>query len=198
MTADYFQPFFASVISIRVGFLEPGVTRQILANPDQEFLLDYIPEALDLIHDLTAGQPYLVQLVGFRLVRRYNDYVFQQGRSRNPVFTVEDVDAVINHPDFFSSGSGYFYGVWGQAARGAKGQQMILKALAPYRDGLSLEELKAQFHTWVGAHSRAPLQAETLDDALETLKRHDVIAQKDGRWSIIVELFRRWVVQLTD
>jgi len=198
MTADYFQPFLASVISIRVGFLEPGVTRQILANPDQEFLLDYIPEALDLIHDLTAGQPYLVQLVGFRLVRRYNDYVFQQGRSRNPVFTVEDVDAVINHPDFFSSGSGYFYGVWGQAARGAKGQQMILKALAPYRDGLSLEELKAQFHTWVGAHSRAPLQAETLDDALETLKRHDVIAQKDGRWSIIVELFRRWVVQLTD
>jgi len=30
------------------------------------------------------------------------------------------------------------------------------------------------------------------------LKRHDVIAEKDGRWSIIVELFRRWVVQLTD
>jgi hypothetical protein len=81
MTADYFQPFFASVIPIHVGFLQPGATRQILANPDEEFPLDYTPEALDQIYALTAGQPYLVQLVGFQLVRRYNDFVF---RARTP------------------------------------------------------------------------------------------------------------------
>ncbi len=33
MTADYFQPFFASVIPIRVSFLNPGATKTILANP---------------------------------------------------------------------------------------------------------------------------------------------------------------------
>ncbi|MGB5959642.1 MAG: ATP-binding protein [Coleofasciculaceae cyanobacterium] len=195
MTADYFHPFFGSIIPIRVGFMEPGFTRQILANPDQEFLLDYIPEALDLIHDLTAGQPFLVQLVGFRLVRGYNDYVFQQGRSRNPVFTIEDVEAVVNNPDFFSSGSGYFYGVWGQAARGSEGQQMILRALAPHREGLSLEELMMQLQEVGATTGGLPLRWETLNAALETLKRHDVIAEKDGRWRIIVELFRRWVVQ---
>ena len=196
MTADYFHPFFSGVIHIPVGFMKLGATRQILANPDQEFLLDYIPEVLDKIHTLTAGQPYLVQLVGFLLVRHYNDTVFEQGRPRNPVFTIDDLDAVINNPELFQKGSGYFGGVWGQAARGAQGQQMILKILAPHPEGLSLDELKRQISQFVGANS--PWLPPQLDEVLETLKRHDVIAEKDGRWQIIVELFRRWVVQLTD
>jgi hypothetical protein len=185
MTADYFQPFFASVIPIHVGFLQPGATRQILANPDEEFPLDYTPEALDQIYALTAGQPYLVQLVGFQLVRRYNDYVFEQGRPRDPVFTVEDVEAVINDPEFFKRGRYYFHGVWGQAARGAFGQQGILKALAPYPDGLSIDAL-AQV---------TGMEEETLQEALKTLTRHDVVREREGCWQIIVELFRRWVLQ---
>ena len=195
MTADYFQPFFASVIPIHVGFLQPGATRQILANPDEEFPLDYTPEALDQIYALTAGQPYLVQLVGFQLVRRYNDFVFEQGRSRNPVFTVEDVEAVINDPEFFKRGRYYFDGVWGQAARGASGQQGILKALAPHPEGLSLEELRTQLDEIVRAQRLAPLQEETLQEALKTLTRHDVVQEYEGSWRIIVELFRRWVLQ---
>jgi hypothetical protein len=196
MTADYFKPFFASVICIRVGFMKPGAARQILANPDQEFPLDYLPEVLDKIHTLTAGQPYLVQLVGFLLVRHYNDTVFEQGRPRNPVFTIDDLDAVINNPELFQKGSGYFYGVWGQAARGAQGQQMILKTLAPHPEGLSLAELKAQLSQFLGATTGGlPLPMKTLNEALETLKRHDVIAEKDGRWLIVVELFRRWVIE---
>lgn len=197
MTADYFQPFFASVIPIHVDFLQPGATRQILANPDEDFPLDYTPEALDQIYALTAGQPYLVQLVGFQLVRRYNDFVFEQGRPRNPVFTVEDVEAVINDPEFFKRGRYYFDGVWGQAARGASGQQAILKALAPHPDpeGLSLDELRTQLDGIVGVNGRSPLQEETLQDALKTLMRHDVIREREGCWQIIVELFRRWVVQ---
>ncbi len=185
MTADYFQPFFASVIPIHVGFLQPGATRQILANPDEDFPLDYTPEALDQIYALTAGQPYLVQLVGFQLVRRYNDYVFEQGRPRDPVFTVEDVEAVINDPEFFKRGRYYFDGVWGQAARGAFGQQGILKALAPYPDGLSIDAL-AQV---------TGMEEETLQEALKTLTRHDVVREREGCWQIIVELFRRWVLQ---
>jgi hypothetical protein len=195
MTADYFQPFFASVIPIHVGFLQPGATRQILANPDEDFPLDYTPEALDQIYTLTAGQPYLVQLVGFQLVRRYNDFVFEQGRSRNPVFTVEDVEAVINDPEFFKRGRYYFDGVWGQAARGASGQQAILRALAPHPEGLTLDELRTQLDELVGAQGLVPLQKETLQEALKTLTRHDVIREREGHWRIIVELFRRWVLQ---
>ncbi|WP_189525263.1 AAA family ATPase [Nostoc sp. 'Peltigera membranacea cyanobiont' 232] len=186
MTADYFQPFFASVIPIHVGFQERAATRQILANPDNEdFLLDYIPEALDKIYALTHGQPYLVQLLGFQLVRGYNDFVFEQGRPRDPVFTVEDVEAVINDPEFFKRGRYYFDGVWGQAARGAKGQQAIVRVLAPHPEGLSLDALARS--TGMNDHD--------LQEALNTLKRHDVVEETQGSWRIMVELFRRWVLQ---
>lgn len=127
-----------------------------------------------------------MQLVGFQLVRRYNDYVFEQGRSRNPVFTVEDVEAVINDSEFFKRGRYYFDGVWGQAARGAAGQQAILRAIAPHPDGLTLEAL---------AHF-TDIDIAALPEALNTLKRHDVVDETQGRWRIIVELFRRWVLQL--
>jgi len=185
MTADYFQPFFASVIPIHINFQERAATRQILANPDEDFLLDYTPEALDEIYALTSGQPYLVQLVGFQLVRRYNDQVFEQGRPRDPVFTIEDVEAVINDPEFFQRGRYYFDGVWGQAAQGANGQQEILKLLAPHIEGLSFDALAES--TGMNSHN--------LQAALDTLKRHDVVAETEGRWQIIVELFRRSVVQ---
>lgn len=185
MTEDYFHPFFASIIPIRVGFLSPGATRQILANPDDDFLLDYKPEAMDTIYQLTHGQPYLVQLIGFLLVRRYNDLVFEMGKTLDPVFTRDDVEAVINDPDFFIKGRYYFTGVWGQSAQGATGQQEILKILAPHPEGINLEAIIESIN----------MDEIILNEAIETLKRHDVIKETNGLYHIIVELFRRWVLE---
>ncbi len=205
MTADYFQPFFASVIPIHVGFMERAVTRQILANPIQfsdnnnvetryiaslqeDFLLDYKPEALDKIYEFTHGQPYLVQLIGFVLVRRYNDQVFEMGRKRDAVFTVEDVEAVINNTEFFKRGRYYFDGVWNQAKQGAEGQQAMLRVLAPHPKGLSYEDVIEEVST-------EGFDEESLKEAVDTLQRHDVVEEREGQWRIIVELFRRWLVQ---
>ncbi|MEH2373292.1 helix-turn-helix domain-containing protein [Nostoc sp.] len=134
---------------------------------------------------MTHGQPYLVQLLGFQLVRGYNDFVFEQGRPREPVFRVEDVEAVINDPGFFKRGRYYFDGVCGQAARGAGGQQAIIQLLAPHPEGLSLDAL---------AQSTGMNDAN-LQEALNTLKRHDVVEETQESWRIMVELFRRWVLQ---
>ena len=184
MTEDYFQPFFASVIPIRVGFLNRATTRQLLANPNPDFLLTYEPEAMDRIYDLTFGQPYLVQLLGFLLVRRYNDQMFEQGKPRESVFTVADVEAIIRQNELFQNGRYYFTGVWGQAAQDAPGQQDILRALADYPEGCS----RATIQEITG------LEESILNDALETLARHDVIMETEGNLRFAVELFRRWVV----
>ncbi|WP_293154820.1 ATP-binding protein [Okeania sp. SIO2C9] len=184
MTEDYFQPFFASVIPIRVGFLNRATTRQLLANPNPDFLLTYEPEAMDRIYDLTFGQPYLVQLLGFLLVRRYNDQMFEQGRPRESVFTVADVEAIIHQNELFQNGRYYFTGVWGQAAQDAPGQQDILRGLAHYPEGCS----RATIQEITG------LEESILNDALETLARHDVIIETEGNLRFAVELFRRWVV----
>ncbi len=185
MTEDYFHPFYASVLPLKVSFLELAATRQILANPGDDFLLDYRGDALDLIYQLTAGQPYLVQLIGFQLVRRYNDLVFQQLSSREPFFEVEDVEAVVRDREFFGRGRYYFNGVWEQAARGAKGQQEIIRKLAGFKDGLSGEKLM----------SAVGLEESSFAAAIEVLLRHDVVKRTESGYEIVVELFRRWAKQ---
>lgn len=184
MTEDYFNPFFASIIPIRVSFLERATCRYLLANPSEDFPLDYKPDALDYIYDLTAGQPYLVQLIGFLLVRRYNDQVFELGNNRDPMFTIADVDGIINQPEFYQNGRYYFTGVWQQAGEGSPGQQNIIKAIAPHPTGLDFNTLKTVTN----------LDPNSLQNALDTLSRHDVIIETDNHWRIIVELFRRWVI----
>ena len=189
MNADYFQPFFSSFISISVTFLTRDATHQVLANPDPEFLLEYEPAALDHIYDLTNGQPYLTQLIGFQLVRLFNDYVFEQGKPRDRTFTIDDVRTICSGENFFTTGINYFNGVWQQASEGAAHQQDILKALAPHPQGLTESELISQTN----------LPSETLQAALKTLKDHDVIrSQKTNEmvnYAIAVELFRTWVVR---
>ncbi|MEB3882505.1 AAA family ATPase [Lyngbya sp. CCY1209] len=185
MTEDYYQPFFSSVTPpIKVGFLTAAATAQILDNPDPDFPLSYEPEAHKTIYNLTHGQPYLVQLIAFDLVRRYNDQMFERGNPRDPVFTVEDVDAVINGT-FFQNGRYYFTGVWGQAAEGAPHQQDVLKVLASHPEGCDRTTLQ----------QTTGLDETALNNALETLSRHDVIIEAGGNIRIAVELFRMWVKQ---
>ncbi len=182
MTADYFQPFFASVIPIRVGFLNRAATLQLLTTPSEDFPLDYQPEALNKIYALTHGQPYLCQLIGFQLVRRYNDYVFEQGRQRDNLLTIADIDAVITEK-FFQTGRYYFDGVWRQAGQGAPGQQSTMQAIAASPQGLTTAELRDQL----------PLDEPTLREAIATLQKHDVVEPVGDRWQITVALLKTWL-----
>ncbi len=181
MTEDYFSPFFASIIPIRLSFLDRASTRQLLANPSDDFPLDYAPDLYDEIFDLTAGQPYLVQLLGFQLVRRYNAQVFEQGRDRSHQFSIDDLTAITESSDLYDNGRYYFTGVWQQAAQSPPGQQDILKAIA--HQGLSRDVLLQHF------------DLAQFDTAIEALRRHDVVHEVNQTWCIKVELFRRWVVK---
>ena len=91
MTANYFAPFFASIVPIRVGFLDHPATRHLLANPSLDFPLTYTEDLYTEVHRLTNGQPYLIQLLGFQLTRRYNTQVFEQNRPRDPHLILEDL-----------------------------------------------------------------------------------------------------------
>ena len=183
LTEDYFNPLFASVLPIRIGFFTLGETRQLLANPAEDFTLDYTPETLNEIYRLTAGQPYLTQLVGFQLVRHYNHQVFEENRERSPIFTPEDLTTVIHHSDFFAKGRYYFTGVWNQAEQDTPHQQVILKILSQKSEGYSTSDIRRQ----------SKLSETEVTGALKTLQRHDVVTSTESKWKIIVPLFRQWV-----
>jgi hypothetical protein len=185
MTSNYFEPLYASVVPVHVSFLNEASLRQVIANPSEDFPLDYDRAALDLIWQLTGGQPYLAQLIGHNLVRAFNQARFEQGRARETKFTVADVQAVIAAPDFFEQGSYYFNGLWTQAQQPPAHQTDVLRVLAPHREGLPFADLLAQTR----------LDESAARAALTKLQDHDVVEQVDGVWHIRVELMRRWVEQ---
>lgn len=90
------------------------------------------------------------------------------------VFRVDDVEAVIKDSEFYSQGRYYFAGIWGQAGQGAEGQQEILKIVAAFPDGISLEGISAR----VGPNS------EKIIATLKELERHDVLRERMGSGSL--------------
>jgi hypothetical protein len=117
-------------------------------------------------------------------VRHFNHQAFDQGHSRDPVFTLADLQTVVTDTTFFDRGRYYFTGVWVQAQQDVPHQQTILQALASHPSGLSLAELSTTTN----------LDIPSLTAALKVLDRHDVAHAENDQWLITIELFRRWVV----
>ena len=185
MSRDYFSPFFSSFgESLRITFLSPASTRQLLTEPTEDFALRYDRTSLEYIHELTYGQAYLVNLIGFRLVSRFNRLRFEQNSEINDIITREDVNAVVTD-EILQRATYYFEGVWNQAAKGAPRQQDILQALAEDKEGREKEELQQELG----------IENQDLDRAITTLKHHDVIGEDGTKIKILVELFRRWLVR---
>jgi hypothetical protein len=186
MTDDYWHPLYGSVQRIPVSFLGPAAARQLITQPTPDFPLDYDQQAVARIYGLTNGQPYLIQLIGHGLVTRFNRQAFEEGIERERRFGVEDVEAVINAPEFYRDGDAYFTGVWRQAEVSEPDQQTaVLVALAQEKMGLPVAEIARQ----------AGILPADVESALRTLARHDVVAEADDRWHFTVELMRRWVLR---
>ena len=184
MTQDYWNPLFASVRPLKVSFLSRGMTAELLGNPGPDFPLGFSQASIDRVYELVAGQPYLTQLIGYRLVRAYNQAVFEDGTAREPNFTPADIDAVIADDDFYQTGSYYFKGIWSQAEGSEPdGQIQLLKTLAASDTPLSPADLFIQAGVAIN-HGQQQLQ---------TLANHDVISQHNDQIDFTVPLLRTWI-----
>lgn len=182
MRRNYWHPLYSSVTSIPVSFLTPEAAYRLITQSSPDFDVDYQQETIQEIIKLTNGQPYLVQLICQTLVTHFNRQTFEEGRERERRFRVEDVEAVINAPEFYRDGDAYFNGVWVQAQESQpEGQLEILQRLC--RKPMSVRELVAE----------TSLSGEEVEQALNTLANHDVIVCEGENYVYTVELMRRWV-----
>ncbi|MEH2005509.1 ATP-binding protein [Nostoc sp.] len=184
MTQNYWNPLFGSVMAIPVSFLSPKAATQLIVQPSPDFNIDYHQDAVERIIKLTNGQPYLIQLVGHTLVTCLNRQTFEEGIERERRFTVADVEAIINTPEFYRDGNAYFNGIWVQAENSEPREQIAVLKVLIYTS-LSLTDIVNQTN----------LDLSQVQAALETLQRHDVIKQENGQYAYTVELMRRWVAQ---
>lgn len=182
MRKDYWSPLFSSIIAILVSFLSEGAVQKLLTQPSPDFDIEYDREVVHEIYHLTNGQPYLTQLIGHLLVTRFNQQVFEEERQHEKRFTLEDLESVVNSPEFYCDGDAYFAGIWRQAeVSQPRGQLEILCKLCCAK--LSQSQLAEETN----------LSIEMTQAALATLERHDVIKQENARYTYTVELMRRWV-----
>jgi hypothetical protein len=175
-SASLYEPIYAWR-SVRVSFLDANGVADVLQVDADEFPLAFSPECLASIHRLTAGQPFLVQLLGDRLVDRFNQRLREEVHPPPATFSAQNVAAVVAAPSLYTQGAGYFRGIWTQAAEGRAGQHAVLRALAPHPEGLPAAELADA----------------GLDEAIGALIDHDVVLRSGERYRFTVELMRRWV-----
>ena len=100
---DYWSPYFRSAVSCRVSYLNELDARNLIVAPIEDFPLNYEPEAVDLIIEITNCHPCLTQLTCMELVDLKNDQ-----HSHNA--SVEDANEACSKA--LQSGDYVFRGIW--------------------------------------------------------------------------------------
>ncbi len=176
MTREYWNPFFQSVQTIRIGYLGELDARQLITDPIDQFPLAYDEEAIDRITEVTNAHPYLAQSVCHNLVNRLNDPLYRSNRA-----SAEDVDAVLERT---LESSGYYFDdyVWGWSNRD---ERLALALIAEAGD-------EANFAV-VEKH----LGREAALKATQSLVSRDLIVERTERDDLVfrfrIPLSRMWV-----
>ena len=175
MFRTYLKNFFDKLISIQIkGFLSLKETRAVLTQ-----FRDYTDEVSGKIHQLTHGQPLLVQIIGFMLTSRY---------PKVELFTYKQLEEILTEGKIFDLGSGYFSLLWSKISSCLAFQKVIV-SLADEKEGLTSEELRIK----LDAITR-DISDNLLSSSLTILEEKEIIENKQEKWMIAVELFRIWLL----
>jgi hypothetical protein len=179
MTREYWNPFFQSVQTVRVGYLSELDARQLIIDPVAQFPLSYDEEAIDRIVAVTNSHPYLMQNVCHNLVNRLNDPLHRSNRAK-----VEDVEAVLEKT--LETGGYYFDDyVWNWSS-------------ADERVALSL---LAEAGEWAGfAMVERHLGREAALDATRSLVARSILKERTDRNELVfrfqIPLSRMWAQKM--
>lgn len=177
------------VISLRLFDLEEST--QLLEGPVFSRTLHYRVEALERIQAQTGGHPLLVRLLGEALVDRYN-----RSDPRDPVFSVEDVDAVIESIEFQSYAERKVY----------RSMIQIIQRINRWADALLTEIARFSIDPNVGMNDELAslmarqygASAEQVQRTLDDLDELSLIARGELRhgqetWRMTIPLFQGYL-----
>jgi len=181
------QDFFNTMRFLKVSYLEEGDVTTLLQEPVPNFLPCFTQGALTSVYQLTAGQPFLVQLLGSCLVQHYNRQVKSE-QPLDPLFSASDVAKVVtDDPEFIQQSQRYFVRLLAYLKTINPDYEPILRAVAAKPAGCS----QAEISTAVTAASAKPVA--NLQQQLQSLQKHEVIYTQNNKWFIRVELLERWL-----
>ncbi len=176
MTHDYWNPFFQSVQTIRIGYLSELDAEQLIRDPIEQFPLNYELEAINRITQVTRSHPYLTQSLCHNLINRLNDPLHRSQKA-----TREDVDAVLERT---LESSGYYFDdyVWGWSSAD---EQLALSLLAEAEDDAAFSVVEKH------------LGREAALEATRKLVAREILAERTATGELVfrfqIPLARMWV-----
>lgn len=170
---------FKSAQFKRISVLDRTDARRLIVEP-AEGLLEFTPEAVDAILELTAGHPYFTQLVGYAIY----DALSSDGRE---VVLPGDVENVVTRAmELGMGGLAWFWDEFPPAER------FVLSAIAHVTDNGDLAHL-ARIRQVLREHG-VRLQGIELSSAPTVLVEWGIIHQPaQNAYRFVVEFLRRWV-----
>lgn len=177
-TLDEFQRWSSYLINVQlvhIGYLSEAETRQLVEQPVQDFALRYQPAASRRVWELTAGHPFLVQLLCAEVVALKNE----QPPAVRRLATVADVETAV--PAALSHGSFFFADIEQNQVNNV-GRE-ILRLLAQADEGQAVPRQRLVDYI-------PSLLA--LEESLTLLQRRELITAVNDGYQYRVELVRRW------
>ncbi|NET08856.1 MAG: hypothetical protein F6K09_11090 [Merismopedia sp. SIO2A8] len=153
---------------MKMLYLERNEAQDLLTNPDPEFDLRYDDGVIDQILQLTRCHPYLLQLLGWTLVKLANQH-------QTRLATAQLLDDAI--PEAFNNGEPYFTNVWTEftgttPTQITAGQTLLLNLAQDHPD--------------------IPTDPDT-QAALRRLTRFHILEQTDNSYCFEIPLMEQWV-----
>ncbi len=190
LAAEYWSILFNIATYKKISFLEPDEVRRLITEPVAPYGMEYDPLAVEQILRVTAGHPFLTQLVCHEMVAYHNEV-------ERSYLTVADVDTVLER--IAERGEAHFKYIWSEADSQERAVMLALAELLAHNEGASAGEIAA-----LSTRRGRPLEDETALSALLRLESRDIVARLapgSERFRFYIDLVRRWVAanpQLAD
>lgn len=184
LAAEYWSILFNIATYKKISFLERKEIERLVTEPVAPYGMEYDPLAVDHIYQVTAGHPFLAQMVCHEMVAYHNDI-------ERSYLTVADVDAVLEQ--IAERGEAHFKFVWSESSGAGRAAMLALAELLGHADGATVREI-ADLSRRRGRH----LTEEGALSALVRLESRDIVTRTalgSDRFRFRVDLVRRWIVR---
>ncbi|QQS45190.1 MAG: hypothetical protein IPM66_14640 [Acidobacteriota bacterium] len=174
---DFWGEALINTQFLHIGFLDDNDARELVVQPVSNFPQIYSPDAVNLILQLTRGQPYLIQLLCGLLVDKINSR-----HDEPPVLPIhaEDVKSVI--PKVIRDGQYYFSSLWKEHPQVAIGQSLLEQLAHAHGDFLTSDQVQ-----------HISPNKDALRSVLRSLLRREIVERTNNGYRILVPLMAYYV-----
>ncbi len=176
----------------RIGLLEEGSAKRLIIEPAKG-ILEYQPDAIKAILELSAGHPYFTQVICFAVFSKARD-------EEKPLVTREDVESIVDKAiEIGEAGLAWFYD--GLAAP----ERIVFSAVAEAQQIASGRGELVEGESLKLLQEHGVVLTESLKQAGERLvesgflddlgKQPELFRTRKPTYTIKIELVRRWLIK---